>query len=319
VLRVTQTTDPDPIAPSRRGARPRTGPAPEAVPVRHRGRWVATVVIAVLAVLTLRSVVVNERFEWHVVGDYLFNPLILDGVKLTLLLTVAAMSLAIAVGLVVAVMRLSPSPIVSGSAYAFLWFFRGVPLLVQLIFWYNLAALYPHISVGIPLGPTFFEADVNTVITPFVAALLGLGLNAGAYMSEIVRGGILSVDRGQTEAAQALGMTRLKTLRHVVLPQAMRVIIPPTGNETISMLKMTSLVSVLSLSELLYSAQVVYQRTFQTIPLLIVVSLWYLALVSVLSFGQYFVERHFSDSRRPAGRGWIARRVRSGLASFPLR
>jgi polar amino acid transport system permease protein len=166
-------------------------------------------------------------------------------------------------------------------------------VLVQLLFWNFIAALYPHISIGIPFGPEFFSIDANKAITPFVAAILGLGLNEGAYMSEIVRAGILSVDEGQTDAAQALGMTRLQTMRRIVLPQAMRIIIPPTGNETISMLKTSSLVSVIAYTELLYTVQLIYAQNYKQIPLLLVASLWYLIVTTLLSIGQYYLERRF--------------------------
>ena len=197
---------------------------------------------------------------------------------MTIELTVIAMAIGIALGVLLAVMRLSPNPLVSSASWLYIWFFRGTPVLVQLLFWYNIAALYPKIALGIPFGPAFVHADANTLITAFAAAILGLGLNEGAYMAEIVRAGIISVDEGQTDAAQSLGMTRLQTLRRIVLPQAMRVIIPPTGNETISMLKTTSLASVIAVTELLYSAQQIYAVNFKTIPLLIVASIWYLAL-----------------------------------------
>jgi polar amino acid transport system permease protein len=190
-------------------------------------------------------------------------------------------------------MRLSKNPLVTSAAWLYVWVFRGTPVLVQIIFWSFIAALYPKINLGIPFGPDFIHANANQLITPFAAAILALGLNEGAYMSEIVRAGLLSVDQGQSQAAHALGMTPMQTMRRIVLPQAMRVIIPPTGNETISMLKLTSLVSVIAYTELLYSAQLIYSRTYQTIPLLIVVSLWYLAVTSVLSVGQYHLERRF--------------------------
>jgi polar amino acid transport system permease protein len=191
-------------------------------------------------------------------------------------------------------MRLSPNPLVAGVSWFYIWFFRGTPLLVQLLFWGFIAALYPTIDLGIPFGPSFIHANANSLITPFVAALLGLGLNEGAYMAEIVRAGIISVDEGQTDAAQSLGMTRLQIMRQVVLPQAMRVIIPPTGNETISMLKNTSLVIVLgAVFDLLFEAQQIYNVNYKTIQLLIVASIWYLAMTSVAYVGQYFIERHF--------------------------
>jgi polar amino acid transport system permease protein len=191
-------------------------------------------------------------------------------------------------------MRLSANSMVTGAAWLYIWFFRGTPVLVQLLLWFNFAALYPRIKLGIPFGPAFISGDVNNLILPFTAAMLGLGLNEAAYMSEIVRAGILSVDHGQTEAAQALGMSQIGTMQRIILPQAMRIIIPPTGNEIIAMLKTTSLASVIALSELLYSAQLIYGRTFQTIPLLIVASVWYLVLTSVLSAGQYYLERYFA-------------------------
>ena len=191
------------------------------------------------------------------------------------------MAVGILLGVVAAIMRLSPNPIVSGASWLYIWFFRGTPLLVQILFWYNLQALFPTISLGIPFGPSFVHTHANAIITTFVAGLLALGLNEGAYMAEIVRAGIISVDEGQTEAAQSLGMSRLQIMRLIVLPQAMRVIIPPTGNETISMLKNTSLLSVISFGELLFGAQTIYDVNYKIIPLLIVASIWYLAMTSV--------------------------------------
>jgi polar amino acid transport system permease protein len=265
----------------------------KAIPVRHPGRWVAAGIVLILILVIGNSIATNPRFQWHVVGDYLFAHQILSGVVTTLELTVVAMAIGIVLGVVLALMRLSRNPLVSSASWLYIWIFRGTPVLVQIIFWSFIAALYPKINLGIPFGPSFIHADANTLITPFVAAILALGLNEGAYMSEIVRAGLLSVDEGQTQAAHALGMTPMKTMRRIVLPQAMRVIIPPTGNETISMLKLSSLVSVIAYTELLYSAQLIYSRTYQTIPLLIVASIWYLAITSVLSVGQYYLERRF--------------------------
>lgn len=278
---------------------PLPGSVPPSSPVkivkaRHPGRWVAAIVLLILVASFGRSVLSNSNFEWDVVGEYLATNAILEGLLATLYLTAICMIVGIVLGTLLAVMRLSSNPIVSGVAWVYVWFFRGTPVLVQLLFWFNIAALYPMLSFGVPFGPSFVHLDSNSLITPLLASILGLGLNEGAYMSEIVRAGIVSVDEGQTEAAESLGMTRLQTMRRIVLPQAMRVIIPPTGNETISMLKMTSLVSVIALQELLYSAQIIYARTYQTIPLLIVASIWYLAVTSVLSVGQYYVERHYA-------------------------
>src|SRR3954449_6515917 len=265
----------------------------KAVPVRHPGRWVAAAIVAVAAIALARSMATNPRFEWDVVGQYLTSSSILDGLRVTIELTVIAMVIGIVLGVILAVMRLSPNPLVAGASGVYIWFFRGTPLLVQLLFWNNISALYPKIAVGIPFGPDLFHANANSLVTTFVAAVLGLGLNEGAYMAEIVRAGIISVDEGQTEAAHALGMTRLQTMRRVVLPQAMRVITPPTGNETISMLKNTALVSVIAYTELLYSVQLIYAQNFRQIPIMIVASLWYLIVTTVLSIGQYYIERYY--------------------------
>jgi polar amino acid transport system permease protein len=280
----------------------------QAVPVRHPGRWIAAAVIIVIAASIVRSIVTAKGFQWHVVGQYLFDSRILHGVLATIWLTILAMLIGIVLGVVLAIMRQSPNPLISGASWLYIWFFRGTPLLVQLLFWYNLASLFPVINLGVPFGPAIIHGNANTIITTFAAALLGLGLNEGAYMAEIVRAGFLSVPEGQTEAAQSLGMSRLQIMRLVVLPQAMRVIIPPTGNETISMLKNTSLASVITYVELLYAAQEIYSSNFKTIPLLIVVSIWYLAMTSVLYVGQYFIERRYGRGYTRAERATMRAR-----------
>ena len=266
----------------------------QAVPVRHPGRWLAGAVILVLAAMLAHSLVTNENFHWDIVGRYLTTASILNGLKNTLILTALSMAIGVAGGILLAVMRLSANPLLSWAAAAYIWLFRGTPVITQLLFWFYLAALYPRLGLGVPFGPTFVSVDTNSLIAPFTAALLGLGLNEAAYMAEIVRGGILSVDHGQTEAAEALGMTRARILRRIVLPQAMRVIIPPTGNETISMLKTTSLVVVIAYFELMTAVQQIYSRNFQTIPLLIVAAIWYLLLTSVLTLVQTRIERRFA-------------------------
>ena len=267
------------------------------VPLRHPGRWVASSVVVLVLVWFGHIVITNPNFQWPVVGRYLFSPDILRGVVLTVELTLSAMSIGIVLGVVIALMGLSTNKLLSGAATLYITFFRGTPALVQLIFWFNLSALFPVITVGIPyFGPDFITLNVNVLITPFVAANLGLGLCEGAYMAEIVRSGILSVDPGQQEAAVAIGMTRSQAMRKVVLPQALRVIIPPTGNQVIGMLKYTSLASVISVTELLASAELVYTRTFETIPLLIVVSIWYVALTTVLTAVQRLLERRVGRS-----------------------
>ena len=253
----------------------------------------ATAIVLFLVVALADSLASNSRFEWGIVRQYFTSSRIIRGLELTIELTVAAMAIGIALGVLLAVMRLSPNPLVAGASWVYIWLFRGTPVLVQILLWYNIAALYPRFSPGIPFGPTFAHFNAASLITPFVAATLALGLNEGAYMAEIVRAGIISVPEGQTQAAQSLGMTRLLAMRRIVLPQAMRVIIPPTGNETISMLKTSSLASVIAVSELLYSAQLIYSVNYRTIQLLIVASLWYLIVTTVLTIGQYYVERHF--------------------------
>lgn len=258
-----------------------------AVPLRHPGRWIAAVFILVLSVLMVRSAIVNANYEWSVVWDTLFTDAILRGVLATLLLTAVAMAIGVSIGVGVAIMRLSENPLVWGAGAFYAWLFRGVPVLVQLLFWFFIAALYPKVGID-PVN-----AESNALISVFMAAILGLGLSEAAYMSEIVRAGIISVDEGQVEAAKALGMTRTQTLRRVVLPQAMRVIVPPTGNETISMLKTSSLVSVIAYTELLYAGQIIYGRDFKQIPVLLAVSIWYLFMTSLLSVGQYYIERHY--------------------------
>lgn len=277
------------------------------VPVRRWGQWVATVVILLLLAMLVQSVATNPNFEWETVFGYFLDGRIIRGLGTTLLLTLIAMVIGVVLGVILAVGRQSRNVVVSGAASGFVWFFRGTPLLVQLIFWFNLAALYPTLGLGVPFfGPMFVEYDTNMLITPFLAAILGLGLNEGAYMSEIVRAGLLSVDPGQTDAAEALGMRRGQVFRRIVLPQAMRVIIPPTGNETISMLKTTALVSVIAIPDLLFAVQTIYSRNFDVIPLLITASLWYLIVTSVLSIGQHFIERRFKRGDRAHERSYFA-------------
>lgn len=283
----------------------------------HWGWWVLTVVVIVGLASLIKLMVTNPNFGWVTVAQYFTAEAILSGLGRTLILTFIGMATGIIIGVVMAVMRLSPVPVLASVSWLYIWFFRGTPLLVQIIFWYNLASLLPTISLGIPfVGPTFWSGDTNTLVTPFAAAILGLGLNEGAYMAEIVRGGIQSVDHGQREAAKALGMTEARSMRRILLPQAMRVVIPPTGNQLISMLKSSSLVSVTSLPELLYASQLIYQQTFQTIPLLIVASIWYLIITSILTVGQYYLERRYARGSRatlPLTPFQKARRAWAGL------
>jgi polar amino acid transport system permease protein len=275
-----------------------TGEAPEeikAVPVRHPGRWVAVVVLAVIVAMLVNSVVNNPAYHWDTVGKYLFDRRLSAAALVTLQLTVLAMFFGVVIGVILAVMRLSSNPILSSAAWVYLWVFRGTPVYTQLVFWGLISVLYPSFGIGIPFGPEFASFQTVNVVTFFVAAVIGLSLNESAYMAEIVRAGILSVDEGQTEAASALGMRRPQIMRRIVLPQAMRVIIPPTGNELISMLKTTSLVVAVPLTTDLYSkSREIALALFQPVPLLICAAIWYLAITSVLMVGQYYVERHYA-------------------------
>ena len=276
-----------------------TGTRPEvikAIPVRHWGRWISAVVVIYIVVALVYSFVKSPNTDWSVVGNYLFKPLVLRGVALTIELTFVCMIVGAVGGTILAVMRLSENPVLSTIAWAYIWFFRGTPVYVQIILWGNIGVLYSRFYAGLPftglsLGSTDTGVLVNHLI---VVAILALGLNEAAYAAELVRAGIISVDAGQTEAASSLGMSPTLIMRRIVLPQAMRVIIPTMGNETISMLKTTSLLAVLGGGvELFGRLQIVYSQTFQIIPLLIVACLWYLAITTVLTIGQIYLERYF--------------------------
>ena len=265
-----------------------------AVPLRHPGRWVVTVALLVLAAMFVHSVLTNPRYGWGVIRSNLFSAPIVSGAENTIKITLIAMVIGVLLGVILAVMRLSPNPILSGAAWLYIWFFRGTPVYVQLVFWYAISALFPTVSLGIPFGPEFLHLSANALITPLVAALLGLGLNEGAYYAEIVRAGILSVDHGQFEAAQSLGMRRATLMRKIVLPQAMRVIVPPTGNELNNMLKTTSLLVVVTYPELMYQTTNAVARTYQPIPFYINACIWYLFMTTLLTIGQFYVERYYA-------------------------
>lgn len=265
-----------------------------AVPVRHPGRWVGAVVVLVLAAMFVNFLLNNPAFNWSEQRKYVFSAGVLEAVRNTIWLTLVAMVGGIALGVVLALMRMSPNPLMKGAAWAYLWFFRGTPLYTQLLIWGAIGSLLPTISIGIPFGPEVHTWQTQKLINAALAAALGLLLNEAAYMAEIVRAGILSVDPGQNEASSALGMSRMQTMHRIVLPQAMRVIVPPTGNETISMLKNTSLVAAVPYAELTWTAQTIYADTYQIIPMLIMACLWYLFLSSILMVGQYYLEKRFS-------------------------
>ncbi|MCB8877558.1 amino acid ABC transporter permease [Acidisoma silvae] len=270
-----------------------------AIPVARRtyyGRWFAAAVI-ILVLLALARAFAHGQIAWGVVGTFLTVPVILTGLVNTLVMSVLAMALGTVLGVVAAVMRLSPNPVLSGSSAFYVWLFRGTPVILQLLLWFNLALVFPTIGI-----PGIWSGRAVDIMTPFLSALLGLGINQGAYTSEIVRAGILSVDAGQHEAAQAIGMGRIATLRRIILPQAMRVVIPPLGNEFISMIKTTSLASVIQYPEILHNAENIYYANSRVIELLIVAGFWYLVVVSILSPLQHLLERRFARGAQVHGR-----------------
>ena len=285
-----------------------------AVPVRHPGRWAATAVVLLLIAMFVHMLVTNDAFQWGFLLDNATREPVIAGARTSVVLTVLAMTIGVALGVVLAVMRLSPNPVLSASAWVYTWFFRAVPRIVLLILFGNLGILYARYEFGLPfdrqIGDLFgvnldgrlFGVDARTILTGFMAGLLGLALSEAAYMAEIVRAGIVSIDPGQTEAAQALGMSRGLALRRIVLPQGMRVIVPPTGNETIAMLKDTSLVAFVPVSnELFFQLQAIGARTFRVFPMLVAACLWYLLLTSLLMVAQYFLERRFARGSRATG------------------
>ncbi|AEV84678.1 ABC transporter permease [Actinoplanes sp. SE50] len=274
------------------------------VPLRRPGRWVAAVLAVAGLAAFLQALLRSPNLRLDVIGEYLFKPYILHGVLTTVWLTVVAQLLGTAGGTAIAIMRLSANPVLRAVSWLFVWVFRGTPLLVQIIFFGFLGALFPTLTLTVPFsGDILWSRPTSVVITGTVAAVLALSLNEMAYAAEVIRAGILSVDRGQLEAAYALGMRPRLTMRRIVLPQAMRVIIPPMGNDTITMLKSTALVSVIAGSDLLTVVQGIYTANYQVIPMLIVAALWYLAIVSVLSTAQFLVERRFGRGVTTTNRG----------------
>ncbi|MGW7717777.1 amino acid ABC transporter permease [Streptomyces chartreusis] len=293
---------------------PPAGPeAIKAIPVRHYGRYVS----AVVALALLGAVVYafsQGKINWGAIPDYFFDDRVLDGVGRTLLLTVLSMAIGIIGGVLLAVMRLSKNPVTSTIAWFYIWFFRGTPVLVQLIVWFNLGLVFEYIN----LGP-FYKNEWSDFMTPFLTALLGLGLNEAAYMAEICRAGLLAVDEGQTEASHALGMSHVKTLRRIVIPQAMRVIVPPTGNEVINMLKTTSLVSVVQYPELFRAAQDIGQTSGAPAEMLFLAAAWYLLLTSIFSIGQYYLERYYARGSSRALPATPFQKIRANVLSLSNR
>lgn len=292
---------------------PAPGMNPAIGKLRHPTRWLTAVVLLLLAAMLTHALISNQRFQWSVVWQYFVSHQILAGLERTIYLTVVAMAIGVVLGTILAVMKMAANPIANIVASLYIWFFRGTPLLVQLIFWYNLSALYPKFSFGIPFGTSYAHVTTNSVLSVTLAAIIGLGLNESAYTAEIIRAGLISVDQGQSVAGLALGMRETTVFRRIVWPQALRVIVPPMSNQVIGMLKFTSLVSVIALPELLYSAQLIYQQNFQTIPLLMVACIWYLVLTSILTVAQTYVERHYGKGQRASqtsGLSELARMVR---------
>ncbi|WP_165401500.1 amino acid ABC transporter permease [Herbihabitans rhizosphaerae] len=267
------------------------------VPRSKYGTWIAGALVVLFVFLALRSAFANDNFAWPAFGRYLFSESILLGLVRTIELALIAMALSILAGMALAMMRQSSNRVLNAVAGTYIWLFRAVPLLVLLLLLYNLAALYPEISLSVPFGPILFTMETNTVITVAGAAIIGLALHESAYCAEIFRAGLVSVDHGQREAAEALGMSSWLMTRRIVLPQAMRAIVPPLTNQFVSVVKTTSIVSVISMPELLYSAQIIYARTYETIPLLLVVTFWYLVLTAVLTVAQHYVEKRFNRGR----------------------
>ncbi|MFB7110248.1 amino acid ABC transporter permease [Streptomyces sp. NPDC001698] len=293
---------------------PPAGPqAIKAIPVRHYGRYL-TAAVAIAILVAIIYAFGQGKINWHAVPDYFFDDRIITGVGKTLLLTVVSMVIGIVGGIILAVMRLSKNPVTSSIAWFYIWFFRGTPVLVQLFLWFNLGLVFEYIN----LMP-FYKDYWSNFMTPLLTALLGLGLNEAAYMAEICRAGLLAVDEGQTEAAHALGMSHSKTLRRIVIPQAMRVIVPPTGNEVINMLKTTSLVAAVQFSELFRYAQDIGQVSGAPVEMYFLAAAWYLIMTSVLSVGQYYIERYYArgSSRSLPPTPW--QKVRAHLTSFSSR
>jgi polar amino acid transport system permease protein len=311
----TTEAPPDQLGARASGTSTHDAALPRARPL-HLGRWAISLVLIGLLALFIRAVADNPNLDWDIVGKYLFDPTVLNGVKNTIIITVLSQAIGIGGGLLLALARLSRNPVLRVGAGSYIWFFRGVPVLVQLIFWFNLGLVFPMLALGIPgTSAQLFSVSTNVAITPFVAVLLGLGLNEMAYMAEIVRGGLLGVPNGQREAAASLGMTPLQTLRKIVLPQAVRMIIPPTSNQTIIMLKISALASVITYQDLLTSVQLIYSVNLRTLELLIVASIWYVVLTTLLTFGQSALERRMGRSLvtvTPVRRNLAARLIRMG-------
>ncbi|MGW2254552.1 amino acid ABC transporter permease [Kitasatospora sp. NPDC001660] len=286
------------------------------VPARHPWRWAAGAAALVLVAQFLHGLATNAGWDWPTFQAYLITPVILQAVGVTIQLTCYGTVLGFGIGAVVAALRLSRSPVLQTIAWTYTWAFRSIPLIVQLVFWFNLSYLYKQLGVGVPFGPTFLSFDTNSLLGATGAAVLGLALHQAAYAAEIIRAGVIAVDGGQSEAAAALGIPRLRQVRRIILPQAMRAILPNAANEVVSLFKGTSIVYVMAIGELFYQVQVIYGRTGRVVPLLMVATVWYVVLTTLLSIAQYYVERHFARGslRNPPPTPW--QRVRGIFRDF---
>ena len=267
---------------------------------RHPWRWIAAAAMLVLVAMFVNGLVTNPGWDWPTFAQYFTAPAVLKALLLTIQLTVYGSVLGFALGIVLAICRLSKNPVLQTVSWTYIWAFRSIPLIVQLLFWFNIAYLYQTLSLGIPFGPSFFTFEVNGVISGMTAAVLGLALHQAAYSAEIIRAGIISVDSGQLEAAAALGIPKRRQFFKIVLPQAMRAILPNAANEVISLFKGTSIVSTMAIAELFYQVQVIYGRNGRVVPLLMVATVWYILLTTVLTIGQYYVERHYAKGAQRA-------------------
>jgi polar amino acid transport system permease protein len=311
----------DTIVPSSTSGQPASGSATHddlvgarLVARRKPGQWVTAAGCVALLAFAVQSMVRNPRFQWDVVGAYLTAPAILRGLWLTVWLTASVMVCGYVLGIALAAMRLSHNPVLRTVSFGYVWLIRSIPLLVQLLFWYELASLYPRLSLGRPFGHEFVHTNTAHLFTGLLAAFVGLTLEVAAFSAEIVRGGILAVNPGQLEAAQSLGLPGRRIFRRIVLPQAMPSIVPASGNMLIGLLKATAVISIIAVQDLLGSAQLIYNENFRVMPLLIVATVWYVVLTTLLSVGQYYVERHYARSRSRVGRtGWQVWRANLAL------
>lgn len=302
-VRRHEQANPAPAHPSGLGVPPSTGPVatldvdPASLTVikaRHPWRWVGAAIGLILLAQFVNGLITNPGWDWPTFARYITAPVVLQAVWLTIQLTVYGTVLGFALGIAIAAGRLSKNPVLQTISWTYVWAFRSIPLIVQLLFWFNIAYLYQSVSIGVPFGPSFVTFDVNSTVSGIAAAVIGLGLHQAAYSAEIIRAGILSVDAGQLEAAAALGIPRRRQFFKIVLPQAMRGILPNAANEVISLFKGTSIVSTMAIAELFYQVQVIYGRNGRVVPLLMVATVWYILMTTVLSIVQYYVERHYA-------------------------